>query len=194
MGLFSFSKKKDNYCIFCGNVLADGKCPACGREDKAMVPPSAFAFEQIPTSVADELGVQKKQLFGNPILDVQEMIRNGGLAIADVHIDGVYERRSELNEDDPDDFYYIQFSRPDLTPCEMDCEASQVFIDSVEELLRRGEHSAKLLRGVLKKKEYYYVFVPESDDLAEMLKGDLAMEFILYGTLYTERKKAPKRR
>lgn len=194
MGLFSFSKKKDNYCIFCGNVLTDGKCPACGREDKAMVPPSAFAFEQIPTSVADELGVQKKQLFGNPILDVQEMIRNGGLAIADVHIDGVYERRSELNEDDPDDFYYIQFSRPDLTPCEMDCEASQVFIDSVEELLRRGEHSAKLLRGVLKKKEYYYVFVPESDDLAEMLKGDLAMEFILYGTLYTERKKASKRR
>ena len=194
MGLFSFSKKKDNYCIFCGNVLTDGKCPACGREDKAMVPPSAFAFEQIPTSVADELGVQKKQLFGNPILDVQEMIRNGGLAIADVHIDGVYERRSELNEDDPDDFYYIQFSRPDLTPCEMDCEASQVFIDSVEELLRRGEHSAKLLRGVLKKKEYYYVFVPESDDLAEMLKGDLAMDFILYGTLYTERKKASKRR
>lgn len=194
MGLFSFSKKKDNYCIFCGNVLTDGKCPACGREEKAMVPLSAFAFEQVPTSIADELGVQKKQLFGNPILDVQEMIRNGGLAIADVHIDGVYERRSELNEDDPDDFYYIQFSRPDLTPCEMDCEASQVFIDSVEELLRRGEHSAKLLRGVLKKKEYYYVFVPESDDLAEMLKGDLAMEFILYGTLYTERKKAPKRR
>ena len=128
------------------------------------------------------------------MFDIQEMIRNGGLAIADVHIDGVYERRSELNEDDPDDFYYIQFSRPDLTPCEMDCEASQVFIDSVEELLRRGEHSAKLLRGVLKKKEYYYVFVPESDDLAEMLKGDLAMEFILYGTLYTERKKASKRR
>ena len=194
MGLFSFSKKKDNYCIFCGNVLADGKCPACGREEKAMVPPSAFAFEQVPTSIADELGVQKKQLFGNPMFDIQEMIRNGGLAIADVHIDGVYERRSELDEDDPDDFYYIQFSRPDLTPCEMDCEASQVFIDSVEELLRRGEHSAKLLRGVLKKKEYYYVFVPESDDLAEMLKGDLAMEFILYGTLYTERKKASKRR
>lgn len=194
MGLFSFSKKKDNYCIFCGNVLTDGKCPACGREDKAMVPPSAFAFEQIPTSVADELGVQKKQLFGNPILDVQEMIRSGGLAIADVHIDGVYERRSELNEDDPDDFYYIQFSRPDLTPCDKDCEASDVFMNAVEELLRRGEHSAKLLRGILKKKEYYYVFVPESDDLAEMLKNDLAVEFILYGTLYTERKKASKRR
>lgn len=194
MGLFSFSKKKDNYCIFCGNVLADGKCPACGREEKAMVPPSAFAFEQVPTSIADELGVQKKQLFGNPMIDIQEMIRNGGLAIADVHIDGVYERRSELNEDDPDDFYYIQFSRPDLTPCDIDCEASQVFIDAVEELLRRGEHSAKLLRGVLKKKEYYYVFVPESDDLAEMLKDDLAMEFILYGTLYTERKKASRRR
>ena len=71
---------------------------------------------------------------------------------------------------------------------------SEMFIDSVEELLRRGEHSAKLLRGVLKKKEYYYVFVPESDDLVETLQGDFAIEFTLYGTLYTERKKAPKRR
>lgn len=67
--------------------------------------------------VADALGEQKKQLFGNPLYTVKEMITNGDLFIADIHFDAVYEEEFDRSDDDEgksEYSYYVQFSTPEL--------------------------------------------------------------------------------
>ena len=85
MGIFSNKDNKKGYCVFCGKELADGKCTACGREAKELVSLSSLNWQKVPMEVADALGEQKKQLFGNPLYTVKEMITNGDLFIADIH-------------------------------------------------------------------------------------------------------------
>lgn len=91
MGFFFKKANKANRCLLCGSEVAAGKCTACGREAKPLVPLSALNWQKVPLSVGEALGEQKKKLFGNALLTVKEMIANGELYIADIHIDGVYE-------------------------------------------------------------------------------------------------------
>lgn len=93
MGIFSNMNNKKGYCVFCGKELSDGKCTACGREAKEVVSLSSLNWQKVPMEVADALGEQKKQLFGNPLYTVKEMIINGDLFIADIHFDAVYGGR-----------------------------------------------------------------------------------------------------
>lgn len=67
MGIFSNMDNKKGYCVFCGKELSDGKCTACGREAKEVVSLSSLNWQKVPMEVADALGEQKKQLFGNPL-------------------------------------------------------------------------------------------------------------------------------
>lgn len=68
MGIFSNMDNKKRYCVFCGKELSDGKCTACGREAKEVVSLSSLNWQKVPMEVADALGEQKKQLFGNPFV------------------------------------------------------------------------------------------------------------------------------
>ena len=86
MGIFTNRDNKKRYCVFCGKELADGKCTACGREAKEVVSLSSLNWQKVPMEVADALGEQKKQLFGNPLYTVKEMIINGDLFIADINL------------------------------------------------------------------------------------------------------------
>ena len=100
MGIFSNMDNKKGYCVFCGKELSDGKCTACGREAKEVVSLSSLNWQKVPMEVADALGEQKKQLFGNPLYTVKEMITNGDLFIADIHFDAVYEEEFDRSDDD----------------------------------------------------------------------------------------------
>lgn len=100
MGIFTNRDNKKRYCVFCGKELADGKCTACGREAKEVVSLSSLNWQKVPMEVADALGEQKKQLFGNPLYTVKEMIINGDLFIADIHFDAVYEEEFDRSDDD----------------------------------------------------------------------------------------------
>ena len=42
MGIFSKKENHPRYCLLCGREVAAGKCPACGREVKPLVPLSAI--------------------------------------------------------------------------------------------------------------------------------------------------------
>lgn len=154
MGIFSNRDNKKGYCVFCGKELSDGKCTACGREAKEVVSLSSLNWQKVPMEVADALGEQKKQLFGNPLYTVKEMITNGDLFIADIHFDAVYEEEFDRSDDDEgksEYSYYVQFSTPELAPCDRDCETSAGQYDRVEELLKNGQHEGKILWG--RKKE-----------------------------------------
>lgn len=149
MGFFFKKANKANRCLLCGSEVAAGKCTACGREAKPLVPLSALNWQKVPLSVGEALGEQKKKLFGNALLTVKEMIANGELYIADIHIDGVYEHEYDRTPDEDDcrtEYdYYIQFSTPDLAPCDTDCEVSEGDYDRAEALLKSGRHDAKIL-------------------------------------------------
>ena len=84
------------------------------------LPLSALNWQKVPLSVGEALGEQKKKLFGNALLTVKEMIANGELYIADIHIDGVYEHEYDRTPDEDDcrtEYdYYIQFSTRTLPP------------------------------------------------------------------------------
>lgn len=150
MGIFSNRDNKKGYCVFCGKELSDGKCTACGREAKEVVSLSSLNWQKVPMEVADALGEQKKQLFGNPLYTVKEMITNGDLFIADIHFDAVYEEEFDRSDDDEgksEYSYYVQFSTPELAPCDRDCETSAGQYDRVEELLKNGQHEGKILWG-----------------------------------------------
>ena len=182
MGFFFKKANKTNRCLLCGSEVAAGKCTACGREAKPLVPLSTLNWQKVPLSVGEALGEQKKKLFGNALLTVKEMIANGELYIADIHIDGVYEHECDSTPDE-DDYrteydYYIQFSTPDLAPCDTDCEVSEGDYDRAEALLKSGRHDA------------YYVFVPRNSDAAAMLTKGLFEKFIGFGEC-TEKRKLP---
>ena len=133
-------------------------------------------------------------MFGNALLTVKEMIANGELYIADIHIDGVYEHEYDSTPDEEDcrtEYdYYIQFSTPDLAPCDTDCEVSEGDYDRAEALLKSGGHDAKILWGRKKKANYYYAFVPRNSDAAAMLTKGLFEKFIGFGEC-TEKRKLP---
>lgn len=195
MGLFFNRGSKKSYCIFCGKELSGGKCPACGREAKEQVPLSSLDWQKVPVEVANALGEQKKQLFGNPLRTVKEMIAGGDLFLADIHIDGAYEEETDHYDDDDrrtDHSYYIQFSTPALAPCDRDCEVAVDQYFAAEKLLQKGRHEGKLLWGRKKKSNYYYAFVPVSDDIVEALDSRLLEDFICYGESEEKRKIAPK--
>lgn len=122
------------------------------------------------------------------------MIANGELYIADIHIDGVYEHEYDRTPDEDDcrtEYdYYIQFSTPDLAPCDTDCEVSEGDYDRAEALLKSGRHDAKILWGRKKKANYYYAFVPRNSDAAAMLTKGLFEKFIGFGEC-TEKRKLP---
>ena len=194
MGLFFKKEAKADYCLLCGHEVAEGKCTACGREAKPLVPLSALNWQEVPLSVGEALGEQKKKLFGNALYAVKEMIAAGDLYIADVHLDGVYEQEHDASTED-DEYrteytYYVQFSTPDLAPCDTDCEVSEGDYDRAEELLKNGGHDAKILWGRKKKTNYYYAFVPRTDDAAAMLTKGLFEKFIGFGEC-TEKRKLP---
>ena len=86
--------------------------------------------------------------------------------------------------------YYIQFSTPDLAPCDTDCEVSEGDYDRAEALLKSGRHDAKILWGRKKKANYYYAFVPRNSDAAAMLTKGLFEKFIGFGEC-TEKRKLP---
>jgi hypothetical protein len=141
------------------------------------------------------LGEQKKQLFGNPLYTVKEMITNGDLFIADIHFDAVYEEEFDRSDDDEgksEYSYYVQFSTPELAPCDRDCETSAGQYDRVEELLKNGQHEGKILWGRKKKSNYYYAFAPKNGDITAMLGKRLLENFICYGESTEKRKLAPK--
>ena len=189
MGIFTNRDNKKRYCVFCGKELADGKCTACGREAKEVVELSSLNWQKVPMEVADALGEQKKQLFGNPLYTVKEMIINGDLFIADIHFDAVYEEEFDRSDDDEDKSeysYYVQFSTPELAPCDRDCETSAGQYDRVEELLKNGQHEGKILWGRKKKSNYYYAFAPKNGDVTAMLGKRLLENFICYGERKTQ--------
>ena len=195
MGIFSNMDNKKGYCVFCGKELSDGKCTACGREVKEVVSLSSLNWQKVPMEVADALGEQKKQLFGNPLYTVKEMIINGDLFIADIHFDAVYEEEFDRSDDDEgksEYSYYVQFSTPELAPCDRDCETSAGQYDRVEELLKNGQHEGKILWGRKKKSNYYYAFAPKNGDITAMLGKRLLENFICYGESTEKRKLAPK--
>lgn len=198
MGLFSRKKKEEagkDYCLFCGMDLVNGVCSHCGREAKPMVGFDAFQFKRVPVSVAEEMGVQKKKLFGNDKLTVQEMIRDGNLYIADILFDSTVEDERESGNDDDmstECDYYVQFSTPDGAPCKKCCEILLNGCCAVEDRMKEGRREGWLLKGVRKKKEYYYAFVPEDESLAKMLRIEAAELLMTLGASCEDRRLAPK--
>ncbi len=206
MGLFFNKKKKavagTDYCLFCGMDLVNGVCSRCGREAKPMVGFDAFAFKPVPTSVAAELGEQKKSLFGNSLQFVQEMIQNGNLFIADILFDSTAYDSQECDDDDGgllsilasgvDYDYYVQFSTPDGTPCDKCCRIADDDFAMVEELMGQGQREGWLLKGIHKKNEYYYAFAKENASLGSLLQDRIAESLVVYGTMHEKRRPAPK--
>ena len=195
MGLFFNRGSKKSYCIFCGKELSGSTCPACGRAAKEQVPLSSLDWQKVPVEVANALGEQKRQLFGNLLRTVKEMIAGGDLFLADIHIDGAYEEQHDRYDDDECETeysYYIQFSTLGLDPCDKDCQVAVDQYDAAEELLKSGRHGGKLLWGRKKRSNYYYAFVPQSDDIVEMLDSQLLEDFVCYGESEEKRKIAPK--
>ena len=198
MGLFSKKQKEEagkDYCLFCGMDIVDGVCSRCGREAKPMIDPGELNFRQVPQSVAAELGEQKKKLFGNEKWTVQEMIRSGSMYLADILFDSTVEDSREVGTDDCEETeydYYVQFSAPDGTPCNTCCGISSSDCYMVEDQMKNGHREGWLLKGILKKKVYYYAFVPQDVSLGKMLRAGGALSFIGYGTDYEKRRPAPK--
>lgn len=195
MGLFSSNKGIKNYCIFCGGDLANGICTTCGREAKPMISFNELEYQKVPAAAAEALGEQKKKLFGNDLYSVKEMIKNGDLYIADVHIDEVFEEEYESSTDSEDHTeytYYVQVSRPDLAPCDRCCESSAGQYMRIKQLLKDGRQQGKLLWGKWKKKNYYYVFVPQGDDWYKSLKTGLAEKMMEHGDESEKRRIPPK--
>lgn len=198
MGLFSRKKKEEagkDYCLFCGMDLVNGVCSSCGREAKPMVGFDAFQFKPVPVSVAEQMGEQKKKLFGNDKLTVQEMIRDGNLYIADILFDSTVEDEREVGTGDDtrtEYDYYVQFSTPDGAPCKKCCEILFNGCCTVEDRMKEGRREGWLLKGVRKKKEYYYAFVPEDESLAKMLRIEVAEFLMTLGACYEDRRLAPK--
>ena len=56
MGFFFKKANKANRCLLCGSEVAAGKCTACGREAKPLVPLSALNWQKVPLSVGEALG------------------------------------------------------------------------------------------------------------------------------------------
>lgn len=111
------------------------------------------------------------------------MIINGDLFIADIHFDAVYEEEFDRSDDDEDKSeysYYVQFSTPELAPCDRDCETSAGQYDRVEELLKTGSTKENPV-GTKKKSNYYYAFAPKNGDVTAMLGKRLLENFICYG-------------
>lgn len=195
MGLFFKKGNKKTYCLFCGSELTGSICAACGREAKEPVPLSSLNWQKVPSSVANAFGEQKKRLFGNLLGTAQEMIANGDLFIADIHIDAAYETETDHWDDDDcrtEYSYYIQFSTPDLVPCDTDCAATVDQYFEAERQLKNGQHAAKILWGRKKKTNRYFVFIPQSNDITAMLEKELLEDFVLYGELTEKRRPAPK--
>ena len=118
-----------------------------------------------------------------------------GSFIADIHFDAVYEEEFDRSDDDEgksEYSYYVQFSTPELAPCDRDCETSAGQYDRVEELLKNGQHEGKILWGRKKKSNYYYAFAPKNGDITAMLGKRLLENFICYGESTEKRKLAPK--
>ena len=61
-----------------------------------------------------------------------------------------------------------------------------------EELLKNGRHEAKILWGQKKRTNYYYVFIPRSDDPVAMLSKGLFEKFIGCGEGTEKRRMPPK--
>ena len=62
MGLFSKKENQPRCCLLCGREVTAGKCPACGREVKPLVPLSALGWQKVPLTVAEALGEQVVRL------------------------------------------------------------------------------------------------------------------------------------
>ena len=62
MGFFFKKANKTNRCLLCGSEVAAGKCTACGREAKPLMPLSALNWQKVPLSAGEALGEQKKKL------------------------------------------------------------------------------------------------------------------------------------
>ena len=111
------------------------------------------------------------------------------------YFDAVYEEEFDRSDDDEgksEYSYYVQFSTPELAPCDRDCETSAGQYDRVEELLKNGQHEGKILWGRKKKSNYYYAFAPKNGDITAMLGKRLLENFICYGESTEKRKLAPK--
>ena len=200
MGFFSRKKQETagvDYCLFCGMDLVNGVCSRCGREAKPMADFEDFEFKMVPASVADDLGEQKKKLFGNDLLTVQEMIRDGNMYVAEILLDSTCEDSRDAltadeDETDTEYEYYVQFSTTDGRPCRQCCEAASADFHRVERHLKSGRRQGWLLKGVKKKKTYYYACAAQNATLGKMLRDGLATNFMLYGEDYEERRMAPK--
>ena len=195
MGLFFKKREKKSYCLFCGKELNGSVCSACGREVKEPVPMSSLNWQRVPTGLANAFGERKKWALGNFLGTAKEIIAKGELYIADIYIDRVYETETEHWDDDcqTEYSYYIQFSTPDLAPCDTDTAATADQFFAAEELLKSGQHDGKILWGKKKKTNRYFAFVPQSDDIATMLDQTLLEDFVLYGGLSSEKRQpAPK--
>ncbi len=198
MGLFGFGAKKKedsgNACIFCGMEIVNGVCTRCKREKKPMVDFSGMDFKRVPTAVAAELRAHKNPDFTSDNKTVADMIENGELFVADILIDSTSDntRVNMLDDDELLNELFIQFSKPDGTPCSKCCEAEGVDGQIVEDSLKMGHREGLLLKGVKKKKEYYYAFIPQDKNLAKVLGDGAASALMNYGTYFENRRIAPK--
>ena len=200
MGLFSglFSKKeKKRYCLLCGKELTGDTCQFCGREDKPLVPLSALNWSKVSVAELDSMcgPIEPcKQLSAT-----REMAEAGELNIADIYVDKLVEAEDDDDDDGLFDFksvetlnVYIQFSTPDLAPCDTECLITPLNNERMEELLKNGRHDAKILWGRKKKSDYYLTFVPQSDDMAAVFDKEMIEDFIDLGADTQERTLPPE--
>lgn len=185
MGLFSKGTESGKeYCVFCGHEIVQGNCSNCGREAKPMVKFDQFTYRQVPAAEAEALGEQKKKLFGNPKFDVQEMVKNGKLYVADILFDSILTEERDTGDEDEvrtEYTYYVQFSTPEGNPCARCCEVSSGDYSTVESNLRKGNRNGFLLKGTKKNKDYYYAFLPEDESMGKMLRLGVAKKLMEYG-------------
>lgn len=160
MGFFLKKKQETaglDYCLFCGMDLVNGVCSRCGREAKPMADLEDFEFKMVPVSVAEDLGEQKKKLFGNDLLTVQEMIRDGNMYVAEILLDSTCEDSRDAltadeDETDTEYEYYVQFSTTDGRPCRQCCEAASADFHRVERHLKSGRRQGVASQGREKEK------------------------------------------
>ena len=198
MGLFS-KKEKKRYCLLCGRELTGETCQFCGREAKPLVPFSALNWQKVPAEAVNALCGMNNMSDTYELSTVKEIIEAGGLSIADIYVDKVFKYAHPDDDDSydiiddifgsDDDSYGIQFSTPDLSPCDTECHISVADYRLVEELLKNGRHDAKILWGRKKKSDYYYAFMPQSDDAALLSESQIKY-FINIGA-YTQKRSLP---
>ena len=196
MGLF-FNRAQvgKDYCVFCGNTIVQGKCEKCGREARPMVKLDQFAYRQVPPEVAETLGEQDKKLFGNSKFDVQEMVKNGKLYVADILFDSILTEERDVGDEDEMRTaytYYVQFSTPEGDPCNRCCEVSSIDHDTVESLMRQGKREGLLFKGTKKNKDYYYPCVIEDENIGKMLRLGVAKKLMSYGREDLSRRLPPE--